>query len=435
MTAYYTRSGATGSANGTSWANAYTTIAAALSGKAAGDIFYVSEDHAESTASAVTLTFPGTNDSPNLVYCVNHAGSVPPVSADLRTTGSIATTGNSAITINGSVIIDGLSITVGSTSGSPQMTLANTSGNAVKLKNCTLVARAPGATFTFGTNGTNACYIKLINTTLQFAASSASASVGGKFIWVNTPSAIVGSNFPATIFAPIVSRAASIYCEGVDLSAIGSGGTLVINTFGVSATFKDCKLNSAVTVVAAQSNYGHIDVDLINCDSGATNYRNERYRYSGIQTTETTVVRSGGASDGTTPVSHKVVTTANASWGLAFESVPIAIWNDTVGSSVTATIYGIWGGGAVPNNDDIWIEAEYLGSSGNPLGSFVSSGKADGLASNAVLASDSSTWGGSTTAFKMQVTFTPQQKGLVYITVKAAKASSTFYIDPKIELS
>jgi hypothetical protein len=175
-------------------------------------------------------------------------------------------------------------------------------------------------------------------------------------------------------------------------------------------------------------------VDVINCDSGGTNYRNERYRYEGTLTTETIIVRSGGASDGATPVSHKIVTSANSKWPQPFESFPLAIWNDTVGSAVTATVYGIWGGGAVPNNDDIWIEAEYLGSSSSPQGSLVSSGKVNGLASGSAAASDASSWGGSTTAFKMSVTFTPQQKGLIYITVKAAKASSTFYIDTKPEI-
>jgi hypothetical protein len=31
--------------------------------------------------------------------------------------------------------------------------------------------------------------------------------------------------------------------------------------------------------------------------------------------------------------------------------------------------------------------------------------------------------------------FTPQQKGWIFVRVKAAKASSTFYVDPKIALS
>jgi hypothetical protein len=196
----------------------------------------------------------------------------------------------------------------------------------------------------------------------------------------------------------------------------------------------DCKINAAVTVAAGTN--PSFTVDLANCDSGAVNYRNERYTYAGAQTTETTIIRSGGASDGTTPVAGKIVTTANALlWQYPFEAVPIAIWNETVGSATTVTLYGIWGGGAVPNNDDFWIEAAYLGSSGSPIASYASSGKADILASNAALTSDGSSWGGSTTPFKTSVTFTPQQKGFIYVHPKMAKASTTLYYDPKLNVA
>lgn len=155
---------------------------------------------------------------------------------------------------------------------------------------------------------------------------------------------------------------------------------------------------------------------------------------------ETTIVRGGGATqpdaDGDdTTVAWKITTTANSKWVLPFESLPIAIWNDTVGSAVTATVYGIWGGGAVPNHDEIWLEVEYPGSTSYPLGSFANDTKADNLASGAAQSSDASTWGGSTTAFALAVTFTPQMAGPIYARVKAAKASSTFYIDPKVTLS
>ena len=88
----------------------------------------------------------------------------------------------------------------------------------------------------------------------------------------------------------------------------------------------------------------------------------------------------------------------------------------------------------MPDNDDIWIDADYLGDASFPVASFATAGKADILAAGSALASDSST-GGSTTAFKMQVSFTPQMKGPINIVVKAAPASSTFYIDPKPEIS
>lgn len=436
MTAYYVRSGASGSANGTSWANAYTTLAAALSGKTSGDVFYVSDDHSENSATAITLTFPGTNANPNLVYCVDHAGSVPPVSADRRTTASIATTSNSSITQSGSAVIDGVVFTAGNSTGSASLTFSNAGGNSTKLINCALAINSTGSgRINNGTSGINAPKLELVNTTVQFAGTSQLIALFGAFVWRNTPSAVAGVTIPSTLFSFTSSRQGGVVCEGVDLSAVA--GTLIdpTNSGGASIIFKDCKMNAAVTVSANQSTPGNNGIEVLNCDSSGTNYRNERYRYAGTLTTETTIVRTGGASDGTTPVSHKIVTTANSSFNAPFESVPLAIWNDTVGSSVTATVYGIWGGGSVPNNDDIWVEAEYLGSSGSPLGSFISSGKADGLASNVALSSDASSWGGSTTAFKTTVTFTPQQKGLIYLTVKAAKASSTFYIDPKIELS
>lgn len=439
MTAYYVRSGAAGSANGTSWANAYTTMATALSGKAAGDIFYVAEDHAESSASSLTLTSPGTNTNPCYLYCVDHAGSVPPVSADLRTTASIATTGNSGITFGGSWVINGLIATAGNSTGNPSLAIGATTASVIRARNCSFAFGGTGGTLSIGGAGVpTPGYVDCENTTFGFGSgTSSSLTVNGMFRWRNTTSAIVGSGVPANLFKFTTGRSASLFCEGVDLSALGSGKTIVDPTSAsaVAATFLRCKLGTSVTLIGASPSPYAIDASFIDCDSAGTNYTFTKVSSLGTQSAETTIVRTGGASDGTTPISQKIVTTANSLWPVPFVSAPIAIWNDTVGSSATATIYGIWGGGSVPNNDDIWIEAEYLGSSGSPQASFVNSGKADGLASNAALSSDASTWGGSTTAFKMSVTFTPQQKGLVYITVKAAKASSTFYIDTKPEIS
>ena len=129
------------------------------------------------------------------------------------------------------------------------------------------------------------------------------------------------------------------------------------------------------------------------------------------------------------------ITTANCTYSMPFECPPIAIWNDTTGSSITATVEGIWGGGAVPNDDDVWLDVEYLGDASSPQGSFVNDGKADLLATAAGQTSSSATWGGSTTKFKLDVSFTPQQKGWIYARVKCAKASSTFYIDPLVTLT
>jgi hypothetical protein len=178
-------------------------------------------------------------------------------------------------------------------------------------------------------------------------------------------------------------------------------------------------------------------VDFIRSGSAGVNYAVYRHRSSGALAEETTVVRTGGASAGSgeTPISWKIDTTANCSYSMPFECPPIAIWNDTTGSPKTATVEGIWGGGAVPNDDDIWLEVEYLGDASSPQGSFANDGKADLLATAAGQTSSSATWGGSTTKFKLAVTFTAAQKGWIYARVKCAKASSVFYLDPLVVLS
>ena len=111
------------------------------------------------------------------------------------------------------------------------------------------------------------------------------------------------------------------------------------------------------------------------------------------------------------------------------------MWSDTVGPK-TVSLYGYWDNASVPNNDDIWIEVEGLTDAGSPLSSIATSGKASFLATNAAIPSDTSVWGGgdTTTRFKMSAAITTAMKGLLTVTVKVAKASSTFYVDPKVEV-
>ncbi|TIQ85254.1 MAG: hypothetical protein E5X38_21225 [Mesorhizobium sp.] len=435
MTAYYVRSGAGGAGTGADWANAYTTLATAFSGKAAGDVFYVSEDHAETQASAMTLTGPGTISNPAIVICVNHSGSVPPVSADLRTTASISTTGNNGMNLAGSAIYRGIIFNVGSTTGP---VLAAPSGNNVTLKliNCQINLVGNGA-INISIGGVTAGYLELVNTPISFGGTSGQIRCEGVLRWRDTPSALSGT-IPTNLFVSFSGRGGLIECRGVDLSAAGSGKTLVGAITGSSnakVTFEDCKLNASVTLAGTPTQQGSLFVDAWRTGSLGANYQFASVRYAGTLTEETTIVRTGGASDGTTPLAWKIVTTANSSYYLPFECQPIMIWNDTTGSSVTATIQGIWGGGAVPNDDEIWIEVEYLGDASSPQGSFVNDAKADPLAAAAGQAAGSGTWGGSTTKFALSATFTPQQKGWIACRVKCAKASTTFYIDPKVTLT
>jgi hypothetical protein len=428
MANYYVRSGATGAANGTSWTDAYTTMATAVSGKAAGDVFYVSEDHAESTAASVTITMPGTLASPNLVYCVNHSGSVPPVSADLRTTGSIAVTGVSNLTFTGvGYYCYGLTFSI---NGSATLSQGTTALCNAVYESCSFqLLSATGGTMNIG--GGAGCRIYWRNCT--FKVSSVNSNMNPSscvFEWYDTAgAAVIGPTYSTALIGN--ANSSTTVLRGLDLSGLGTN-TIFAGTSGTQTlNLLNCKIGVGSAIWNPAATMAR-RVEIVRCDSGATNYRNERYWYNGTQTTETTIIRTGGATDGGTAISWKMVTTANSKWTQPFESMQMSIWNNAVGVSKTITIYGVWGSGVVPNNDDIWFELEYLGSASSTQGFLINTSKSDGLATGTPVSSDSSVWGGSTTPFKMSLSVTPQMAGPFNLIIKAAKPSTTFYIDPLI---
>src|SRR6185312_11952266 len=111
----------------------------------------------------------------------------------------------------------------------------------------------------------------------------------------------------------------------------------------------------------------------------------------GDQTTNTAVIRTGGATDGATHVAHQVNTGAALSIYRPFEGTPLVQWNATTAANLTLTLYGMaFGSGlsAIPTNADFWFDVEYLGTSGNPLGSFQLGGVSSVLTTGSSLTAD-----------------------------------------------
>ena len=181
-----------------------------------------------------------------------------------------------------------------------------------------------------------------------------------------------------------------------------------------------------------------------NCDSADTNYRLWVEDYSGYIVSDTGVYNDAGATDGTTRLSWKMVSSANAEYPLlVLESPEIVRWNDTTGSSITCTVeivHNSQGSGTngVLNDDECWLEVTYLGTSGYPLGSSISDCKADLFASASAQTTSSASWTGDSAGWdtqKLSVTFTPQEKGFIHARVVLAKASATVYVDPLLTVS
>lgn len=442
MANVYVYSGAAGAGTGADWANAYTTLAAAFTAKAAGDDFWVAQDHSEQAAAANTLLCPGTATSPCRVICVNRAGSVPPVAADLATTAVIGTTGANNMTFTASASANyfycyGIIWKVGSGSSTA---VENIFTARTIFENCSfqLNTTAAGGAFIFGTSTGN-FDTTLINCTFVFGAVGQDINPRvGRFKMIGGSIAATGTA-PNAAFSTTSGSPAPMYVilDGVDLTGLSTkilvGAWPEVNNFQAI----NCKLPASITLASTPTNTGAIN-DFIICDSGTGNTRHERYLYGGPVTSDTAVYRSGGASDGTTPISWKVVTNANARSLVPVECWQIAQWNGSTGSK-TVTIELV-NDGSTLTDAEVWAEFEYLGSSATPIATMISTAPATILTAASNLATSSATWtgtGGFSSPVKqyLTATFTVNMAGYIRATVKVAKASKTIYIDPVLTVS
>lgn len=428
--------------DGSTWALAKATLAAALTAAGAGGTVYVSQSHAQMQSYTMTLASPGTAGSATRVVCVADSAE-PPVS--LASTAKVSTFGNeSSISFTGHVYYYGITFIAGNAStDDASINITPSSGDAETIfDHCNLViaSTSPLSRICLGNTSTAIpSTVILSNTTVQFADTNQSIVLGQSIIrWNNTPSAIQGAAIPTSLIS--YATLSTFTANGVDLSAYGAGKNLVVPSFDPQFfSFSNCRLGSSVSVLSTSiGSPGGTEVYIDNCDSSDTNYRMEHYKYQGSVKTETSKIRSGGASDGTTPISWNMTTLAGSSFVSPLESPPISIWNETTGSSKTVTVEIAQDSAATALDDDeIWMEVEYLGTQGYPVSSIASDRKTNILSTAATQTTSSVTWNNMTTPTKqkLEVSFTPQVKGLFTARVMLAKASTTVYVDPILTVS
>ena len=379
--------------DGLTWANAKATLAAALTAAGAGGTVYVSDAHAETQASAMTLTSPGTADSPVTVLCVDDTGDPEPPTA-LATTATISTTGASSITLGAGYTFGyGFKLQAGSAANSASI-LSQTTGTFWSLSNCGLTLNNTSVASLIRVGAGSIVHrLILMDCTLTFGAAGQAFRVDGSRVRIAGGS--VAGTAPTTLInGGTATQTSTIELVGVDLSLLGSGN----NIFGQVSknTAVDCKLGSSVTLCSASfTTRDDGQTTFINSDSADTNYRYYSKNYEGEVFHETTIVRTGGASDGTTPISRKMTSSANSKFYAPLIASPITAWNDTSGSSKTITVEIISFGAAKLTDAETWITVEYLGTSGFPIASFSNDRAADILATPADQATSTATWIGS----------------------------------------
>lgn len=413
---------------------------------AAGDNIWVADDHAENPSAVLTLTSPGTPSNLLHITCARRSGgSVPPVNADLRTTGVISTTGVNSIALAGCISLYGLTFSAGSASNSASLSFGSAVLNSVIVaENCTfkLGNSNTSSRINIASSSTaNASGIRLTwkNCNAQFGSNASQGILlrGGFFEWIGG-SVVSVATMPNNLFVTSDTSFTLVNVRNVDLSAMSGKTLCAVFTGPQIITFERCRLPASVTVSAQQTAPG-TKIYVLDCDSGSGTKRNELYTALGVLTTETAVVRTGTVFvdfpswDGTNAFAWKIDTTGGTpSVFTPFESFPLG--GDFVaatGSSISQTVE-LLTDGVTLTDQDAWLDLEYLGTSGNPLG-IVATTFSGLFATGTNLTSSSVNWAAgpaSPVKQKITISFTPQQKGLYRLVLRVARTSTVVYVSP-----
>lgn len=439
MADLHIKAGSSGASPFDTWAKAATTAAGATGG-VAGDRYLLSSAHSETSGSAINLTYASSLAAP--VHVLS--------STEDTASGITALTKGAALSVTGavSVIFDfigyvyGIVASGGGSAGAGGVICGSTGNKHQVFDTCDFqLGTNASSRITAGTNasgaGTNVVWR---NCGVKFGNASQRIDVRGTFEW-RGGSILSGGTAPSGLINWGSSwRCGQSRIVGVDLSNGSSSMNLISAHSGTGkCSFINCKLPASWTGnLVGTVSYPGFRAEMINCDSTDTNYQMWIEDYSGSIKSETTLVRTGGASDGTTTLSWKMTSSADADMVLPLVSNDISIWNDTSGSSKTLTVEILHDSATALKDNEIWLEVDYLGTSGYPLSSLASDGVSI-ITAGSNQASSSATW--TTTGMsnpnkqKLSVTVTPQEAGPITARVVMAKPSYTVYVDPLLVVS
>jgi hypothetical protein len=390
---FVSSAGSTGNTSGTgvvtSWATAWTSLAyaTATNGVAAGDTIFVADNHSE-VAFTGTYANPGTPSNPCHIICADHTVTTP-VTSSYKTGGVVGSATAVSIAPTGSFDCYGLTFSAGAgTSAGANIAVPSGTSQWQSYEACVFFLNNTAAsTVIFGGAANSG---QFLNCSVKFGAITQYITASG-VLWEDSIGLASGSSIPAGGLFAVASKNTLI--RGVDFSAMGATKLFANAQSSRPVVILDhCKLGTGLVLTAASQADPGFEIYLVNCDSGTGYYRNEKWTYAGNQVTSTGVYRSGGASDGTTPLSWLINTTAYSFWASPFWNNPIAIWNTLTGSNQTVTLYGVINAASLPNNDQFWFDVRYFGSASTPIESTATGSKANLLASGSALSADTSTW-------------------------------------------
>jgi hypothetical protein len=428
MATYYVDSNATGLNDGSSWTNAWTSLASSNgSATTAGDVVYVASDHSETTTT--NLSWSGGSET-NPIQIIN---------VD-KTTNQYTTSSQATYYKTGGFYIGGIGIRVFGIRFESNTSVITTATDFIYTDCYFDIGYDSGSKGFQGALTGNTG--KLISCTIRTQRGSVVAFGGNSRV----------------IFENCTMFSQRIAASTVTIISNGASNNWRL---GSTAEFRSCNLSDFDYLYGGNSSWKHqLDVVLSNCEfpssysyqpsdtisprrvlvsacSGGTTYPNINidsafYNVRGYAKGVTSHYRSGGASIDSTGYSWSMQSNANAVESLAAaESLPITKYVEA--ASQTIILY--LAGSSSLNDDDFWIEVESPSeeSSATAQKKFRTT-KPNPLATPTALTSDTSTWTGTGvgTVQKIEVPISPTIAGTVTVRCYLAKPSTTVYVDPKL---
>ena len=439
---------ASGSNNGTSWANAYhttTPIQNGLTDAGAGGRCFVKDDAGATnpdTGTSRALTSPATPyNITQLIGCKSGTTAEPPTDADVCVRGTdnlrtfLNTTGISRV--DNELVMIGIKFDTAT-----DVTLGSDSG---------LVAY--DCEFEFGddidvTGNVRSSPFIARNCEFIFAAagSSFSAGAGNK---IEIIGGLISGTAPTNL---VVNSSGAITFYGVDLSN-ASGSTFVYQDTSrspVYTRFINCKFPTSYSLTTAPVGSLSGFIELIGCtdDTGVgTGESIQDYHREDIAGTldhEVTAVRTGGANDGADGAfSFALVPAVNSTLECVqgVKTPWLEGWIEGDGSTAyDVTVFIANSGGADYNTDDIFFELLSPDSAGTAQHNLsmirdIISGSSTPLTDDTV-----SAWGtGGNNPQKIVQSITPDFSGPIYgrlhFMKRFASSPETLYVDPILDIS
>ena len=424
-----------------SWALATTTLERGDGAVNRGDRLLLDSTLVDSYATTKTFTFGGTRSDCSEILSAT-AGSSPPTYASGAT---IKTTGANNIAFAGSLHAKGITLMAGNaafTNADIVLVSGTASDGHQVWEECVLdISNGSSADLQIAQGSNNRSQsVTLINTTIRWRNVSSNFIVYGPLEMHGGGLDSAGSLLTLLMQVMQTTQDKPVKCYGVDFSRMSATGTIINGAASQSpfAEFHRCKFPATFTgTMATIAEYGR--VSFYECMFGTTRRILYIRTLAGFITDETTVLKSGGASDGYDPVSWEMYCDFECDEftnPLYTDWIPVFIAGT---GSKTIEFDFVWDQVAVNElkNSEVWLEVDYMGTASSRLTTYATDKRADSFTTAMAQDSSSATWTG-TSGFvngvlkqKVGVTINVQEEGVVMCRVGLSSPFNTIYLDPK----